>query len=300
MAIEYFPFDDGPGANSTESRWTEMMRKAIGTGVFSGELNEFEVYADATGMLVKVESGKAWLEGHMVISTAEEELVIAANASGNPRIDRVVLRLDWAANSITLAVKQGVAAGAPAAPALQQDAAIWEVSLAQVAVDDAAPNIAAVDVTDERTYAANAAGSQSLSDLFDANTILKADADDTPAALTIAEQRLVGRITGGVITALTAAQVKTLLAITSADVSGVKRVEAKATPGASAQESVTWTTAFSTTPIVAATAMWPANNTNANVGVRSRSTTGASFSCLAGATGNNDPQVIQAIATEAS
>jgi len=46
---------------------------------------------------------------------------------------------------------------------------------------------------------------------FDANTILKADTDDTPAALTVAEQRLVGRITAGNITALTAAEVKTLL-----------------------------------------------------------------------------------------
>lgn len=47
--------------------------------------------------------------------------------------------------------------------------------------------------------------------LFDANTILKADVDNTPTALTVAEQRLVGRITAGVITGLTAAQVRTLL-----------------------------------------------------------------------------------------
>lgn len=53
--------------------------------------------------------------------------------------------------------------------------------------------------------------------LFDANTILKADTDNTPEALTIDEQRLVGRITGGEITGLTAAQVRTLLAIAGAD-----------------------------------------------------------------------------------
>jgi len=53
--------------------------------------------------------------------------------------------------------------------------------------------------------------------LFDANTILKADSDNTPAALTVAEQRLVGRITSGVITALTAAQVNTLLGTFLAD-----------------------------------------------------------------------------------
>lgn len=43
--------------------------------------------------------------------------------------------------------------------------------------------------------------------LFDANTILKADSDNTPEALTVAAQRIVGRITAGEITGLTGAQV---------------------------------------------------------------------------------------------
>jgi len=49
--------------------------------------------------------------------------------------------------------------------------------------------------------------------LFDANTILKADSDDNPTALVVAEQTLVGRITSGVITALNAAQIRTLLGL---------------------------------------------------------------------------------------
>lgn len=47
--------------------------------------------------------------------------------------------------------------------------------------------------------------------LYDAYTILMATTDNTPVALTIAEQRLVGRITGGVIAALTPAQIMALL-----------------------------------------------------------------------------------------
>ena len=46
---------------------------------------------------------------------------------------------------------------------------------------------------------------------FDANTILKADSDDTPIALTVNEQTIIGRITSGSITGLTATQVRTLL-----------------------------------------------------------------------------------------
>jgi len=50
-----------------------------------------------------------------------------------------------------------------------------------------------------------------LSSLFDANTILAANTDNTPAAVTVAEQRILGRKTGGNITALTAAEVNTIL-----------------------------------------------------------------------------------------
>lgn len=52
-----------------------------------------------------------------------------------------------------------------------------------------------------------------LKGTFNANTIVKADSDDTPVALTVDEQTLVGRITSGVIAALTATQVRTLLNI---------------------------------------------------------------------------------------
>lgn len=54
------------------------------------------------------------------------------------------------------------------------------------------------------------AGIDALYNEFDANTILKADADNTPIKLAIAEQRILGRITAGVITGLTAAEVRTL------------------------------------------------------------------------------------------
>jgi len=46
---------------------------------------------------------------------------------------------------------------------------------------------------------------------YSANTILKADTDETPVALTVPEQTVVGRITAGVITALTPSEVLTLL-----------------------------------------------------------------------------------------
>lgn len=51
--------------------------------------------------------------------------------------------------------------------------------------------------------------------LFDANTILAANSDNTPAALTVGEQTLVGRKTGGNIAALTPAEAMNVLWVTA-------------------------------------------------------------------------------------
>ena len=50
-----------------------------------------------------------------------------------------------------------------------------------------------------------------LESVYDANTILKADADDTPIALTVGASTIVGRAATGSIAALTAAQVATIV-----------------------------------------------------------------------------------------
>ncbi len=56
--------------------------------------------------------------------------------------------------------------------------------------------------------------------LFNADTVLAADTDDTPAALAIAEQRLLGRITAGDIVGLTAAQIRTLINVADGATAG--------------------------------------------------------------------------------
>lgn len=50
-----------------------------------------------------------------------------------------------------------------------------------------------------------------LKTLFDANTILAANSDNTPAAVTIAEQQVVGRITSGNIKGLSVAELQALV-----------------------------------------------------------------------------------------
>lgn len=76
--------------------------------------------------------------------------------------------------------------------------------------------------------------------LFDANSLLKADANDVPEALPVAEQRLVGRITGGEITDLTGAQ---SFGILTAEVAAAIAGRVKAVRK-TADESVTSSTVY--------------------------------------------------------
>jgi len=62
---------------------------------------------------------------------------------------------------------------------------------------------------------------------FDADTILAAESDNTPVALTVAAQRIVGRKTGGHIAALTAAEILAILGVEAgADVTDTTNVNA--------------------------------------------------------------------------
>ncbi len=138
--------------NADESKWRLMASRWNTNGVYA-DFNNFNPYADATGMQVKVGAGAAIVEGfHTETSTTTTLAIAAANAT-NPRIDRVVLRVALATPAtISLEVLTGVAAVSPAAPALRDDATFVDLSLALVRVGAAVSTITAPDVTDDRRY----------------------------------------------------------------------------------------------------------------------------------------------------
>lgn len=101
-----------------------------------------------TAATVRVFPGSALVQGIYYRLTAAMNLAIAANSSGNPRIDLVVLRVDYAAQTVRLAVKTGTPAASPVRPNLTQSAGVtWEIALADVAVASGFVVINAADVT---------------------------------------------------------------------------------------------------------------------------------------------------------
>ncbi|MEU2854131.1 tail fiber domain-containing protein [Streptomyces syringium] len=159
MTITSYPFD---GQATTETDYSYLFRELQTSGVAaSADANSLRVSGDSTGMNVKVMPGFAILRGHAVRSTAVETLAISA-ADTSARTDRVVLRLDPAANAITLAVVKGPPGGG--APALTQtDTGVYEIPLALVAVGASATTITAANVEDARPFVGTHVGTWSTS-----------------------------------------------------------------------------------------------------------------------------------------
>ncbi|GAB2329222.1 tail fiber domain-containing protein [Streptomyces variabilis] len=154
MAITSYPFDN---QSVTESQWSLLFRELSSGVAASADSAAFKVTADATGMKVKVQPGFALLRGHAVQSTAVETLTIEP-ADTATRTDAVVLRLDPAANSISLAVLKGTP-GQPSPAPTQTDTGVYEMRLAWVSVGASVTTITAGNVAEARQFARTFTGS---------------------------------------------------------------------------------------------------------------------------------------------
>src|SRR3954468_9576190 len=147
-------FFDSSGGDRiyTSDAWAQVLGAIIGDGVVASG-NELAVAeASPPAMTVRVNTGKAFVEGYYFeVHTGQETLAIAAAHATLARIDRVVVRRDLAGRTAVLAVLAGTPAVTPTGPALTQVAAgVWEIALAQVAVAPAAASIVDANITDER------------------------------------------------------------------------------------------------------------------------------------------------------
>ncbi|MEU6056992.1 tail fiber domain-containing protein [Streptomyces sp. NPDC047097] len=154
MAITSYPFDEQV---VSEGEFSYLFRELQSTGVADSVGGAaFAVYADSSGMQVKVPPGFGLIRGHAVQSTNTEIIQVAA-ASASVRTDRIVLRLDPAANTITITVLQGTPGGGPPAM-VQSDTGLYDFPLARVTVGVGAATISASAVTDERRFTGNQVG----------------------------------------------------------------------------------------------------------------------------------------------
>jgi hypothetical protein len=129
--------------------FAEYFGNLVSNGIFYWSADNLKVIPNV-GMVVAVSAGGAFINGYNYRNTAIFDLQISASDSANPRIDRVVLRLDMSAREIILAVLTGSPSASPSAPNLTRNDNMWELGLATVFVGANASEITAENITDTR------------------------------------------------------------------------------------------------------------------------------------------------------
>lgn len=144
---------DGDNAGITMAQMVEMWRALFTAntgadlgGVASDYLNRLAV--SGTSSPITVASGLACVYGYVYTNSAAENVTVPT-PSTHPRIDRIVLRVNWTAQTVRITRIAGTEAASPSAPALTQSAGTtWDIPLAQVQITTGG----VITVTDQRKW----------------------------------------------------------------------------------------------------------------------------------------------------
>lgn len=123
------------------------------SGVASLNNSCLKIRAEGGTMRTLAAYGKAVIKGYHYELRDDGGGVMAIThtvPTGVDRIDRIVLRLNLTARSISMLKREGTASASPTPPSLTRNATTYDISLAQVRVRNGATAIAESDITDER------------------------------------------------------------------------------------------------------------------------------------------------------
>ena len=129
--------------------WAEYFASFIGNGVFPVPSTGLQVVA-GSGMNVTVRAGKAWINGYFYQNTGDLTVQLATADGQLNRIDRIVVQWNLTNRTITTKVKSSGFSASPSAPAVQRDADIFELVLADVFVAARVTAITQSRITDQR------------------------------------------------------------------------------------------------------------------------------------------------------
>ena len=128
-----------------------LFSKLVSTGVLASPSDCFQVVA-AEGLNVTVRPGFGMINGAFAYDEAENTLTLEKAPAQYSRIDRIVLRCNYADRLCELVVKTGTVANNPVAPKIVQPAAgdYYELGLATVTVGANVTAVTQANITDTR------------------------------------------------------------------------------------------------------------------------------------------------------
>lgn len=132
MAFTFGFYDSVNGDRTyTAKQFSQFFDGILSEGVFEKIGDEFNVTA-ASGMLVNVGIGRAWLKKKWALNDSVLPVAIAAAEPILNRVDTVIFAIDETSRTIEITTVKGTPASAPTAPALTNTAEHFEYRIADV------------------------------------------------------------------------------------------------------------------------------------------------------------------------
>lgn len=160
MAEESYPWQSGSGTAVDEARWQSMANRYLPSGVIGSTRTTADtslqpsIPAGGGGPTFEMTSGAAFILGVKYDNTATLSKTSSNNASGDPRVDRMVLVMDRSAKTITADILVGTPAASPSPPALSPPPAnTTYLAIARATVAGGGSSYS--NMVDERMYLAN-------------------------------------------------------------------------------------------------------------------------------------------------
>lgn len=135
---------DATTAPYSSSEWAEQQGFLAGAskanygvidGTGDGTNNPLVVLASSpASKIIHLKAGAALCNGRLYINDADLPFTVQDNASGNARVDMLVIRRDTVAQTARAVLKQGTPAATPVPPTLTQNSTTWEIPLAVIDV----------------------------------------------------------------------------------------------------------------------------------------------------------------------
>lgn len=127
----------------------EYFYSFIGDGIFPVPSDNLQIMSN-NDMTVTLKEGKGWIKGALYQNTNDYIFRIDTADGVANRIDRVILKFDTLERKIYTYVKKGTFATEPTPPAIERNADVFELCLAEIYVAAGAISINQNNITDTR------------------------------------------------------------------------------------------------------------------------------------------------------
>ena len=131
-------------------QFAEYFSAFIGNGVYITPASQLKVIPVGNELAIYISVGNAYINGYFYANDDKIYRKLSNPNGVNPRIDRVVLRLNFKTRKISVDILEGTAASNPSAKGITRSQDVYELALADVYIASNAITVTEANITDLR------------------------------------------------------------------------------------------------------------------------------------------------------